>query len=216
MCGQSVHERLSKMGVIKSPEFTEIEKKHIKQNYEKYSHSGRLKELSSKMGRGKTSICRVARAMGLTNQRGKKDWTKIHGMSRHFLYPTWQAMIARCYNPKHGGYKWYGERGISVCEEWIKVPSKFIIWAINNGYTGNSKLQLDRINNDGDYTPSNCHFVTPKEQARNRRSNIRTEFNGFQKTIAEIAEITSLNRHTIRRRYHKGDRNEILIRPLQR
>jgi len=84
------------------------------------------------------------------------------------LYKCWQNMKTRCYNKKNKGYPNYGARGIKVCDEWQQfVP--FYKWAIANGY--DDDLELDRIDNDGSYTPDNCRFVTHTENNRNRRNN---------------------------------------------
>lgn len=70
------------------------------------------------------------------------------------LYSAWNSMVRRFTNPKDHKYYRYGARGISVCDEWAKNYQNFYIWSINNGYE--LGLSLDRINNDGDYKPSNC------------------------------------------------------------
>jgi len=83
-----------------------------------------------------------------------------HGMCNTRLYLTWKHMKYRCLNPKAKDYKYYGGRGIKVCEEWLEfIP--FMEWAYKNGY--NDELEIDRINNDGNYEPSNCQLVTRLE-----------------------------------------------------
>jgi hypothetical protein len=83
------------------------------------------------------------------------------------IFQVWKNMLCRCNNPKVRMYKWYGARGISVCDEWAKNYFAFQDWARKNGYRRG--LQLDRTENDGHYTPDNCRFVTAKVNQNNRR-----------------------------------------------
>lgn len=93
-----------------------------------------------------------------------------HGLSGHPLYNVHKNMIDRCHKQTDQAYCNYGARGISVCREWIGSLSSFIDWAENNGYQPG--LTIERINNDGNYEPSNCRWVTLAEQARNKRTNV--------------------------------------------
>lgn len=90
-----------------------------------------------------------------------------HGYSRHPLYKVFCGMKQRCYSPKSNVYPYYGGRGISICKEWLEDPVSFIRWGIENGYK--SGLQIDRIDNEQGYSPTNCRFVTPKDNLSNRR-----------------------------------------------
>ena len=82
------------------------------------------------------------------------------------IYKVWSEMRQRTENPKNAAYLNYGKRGIAVCKEW-KDAATFIDWALNNGYR--EGLELNRINNDGNYCPSNCNFVTHAENNHNKR-----------------------------------------------
>jgi len=84
------------------------------------------------------------------------------------LYILWESMKARCLNKNSSAYKWYGGRGISVCDEWRNNYPAFKFWAILNGYQDN--LTIDRINNNGNYIPKNCQWITGSENSK--KSNI--------------------------------------------
>lgn len=92
--------------------------------------------------------------------------TFIHGDSHTRLHNIWTGMLNRCRNPKVKRYECYGGRGITVCDEWHNYLS-FKKWALSNGYA--PELSIDRINVDGNYEPSNCRWITMREQAANRR-----------------------------------------------
>lgn len=83
----------------------------------------------------------------------------------HILYTAWRHMKARCHNKNHQNYHRYGGRGITVCDEWQSYL-KFKEWALNNDWK--KGLELDRIDNNGNYEPSNCQFTTHIKQMRNR------------------------------------------------
>ena len=88
----------------------------------------------------------------------------IHGASRTKIYGVWSAMLARCYNKNVFGFPWYGARGIKVCKRW----HTFANFLADMGLPPPS-MSLDRIDNDGDYKPSNCRWATPSQQAANSR-----------------------------------------------
>lgn len=91
---------------------------------------------------------------------------KTHGLSKHPIYSVWHNMNVRCNYKGFPAYKYYGGRGIKICQEWENVLV-FYEWAINNGYR--EGLTIDRINTNGNYTPDNCRFTTMKVQMNNRR-----------------------------------------------
>lgn len=92
--------------------------------------------------------------------------SRTHGQSNTRLYRIWHGMLDRCNNHNRHEYKYYGGRGITVCPEWMKFEP-FYEWSISHGYSDD--LTIDRIDNDGNYEPNNCRWVTMQVQTRNRR-----------------------------------------------
>lgn len=128
--------------------------------------------------------------------------TQKHGKSNSRLYHIWRDMKLRCYNAKQVGYNNYGVRGIVVCAEWLNNFKVFYDWAINNGYKDN--LQIDRINTNGNYEPSNCRWVTPLDNSNNKRNNRFITYKGETKTIAEWSKSTNIPYHLIWNRLRRG------------
>jgi len=108
-----------------------------------------------------------------------------HGMSRTRLERTWSGMIQRCTNPNHNRYKDWGGRGITVCDEW-KISSNFYQWAMGNGY--NDTLVIDREDNDGNYCPENCRFITRSLSNINRHK--RHDWGVFKQYNRFVVKIT--------------------------
>ena len=114
------------------------------------------------------------------------------------IYLAYKNMVSRCYNPKNVSYKHYGERGITVCNQWLNSKDSFVKWAIESGHGEN--LSLDRINNDKGYSPSNCKWSNMTEQLRNQRRNRIIKYKGVSKTISEWAEDIGIKADTLHRR----------------
>lgn len=104
-------------------------------------------------------------------------------------------MKQRCNSPKHTAYKNYGGRGIKICKEWEHDFKAFYDWSIANGY--NPELTLDRIDNNGNYEPSNCRWATIKEQSYNRRTNRNLTVYGITHTLEEWSKIMGFNSHHV-------------------
>lgn len=102
-----------------------------------------------------------------------------HGLRFHKLYRVWNSMKERCRNPNDKHYKDYGGRGIKVCDRWISCFKNFLddMGERPNGY------QIDRTNNDGNYEPDNCRWVTPKENHANRRCSKKNKPNNFAQDL---------------------------------
>jgi hypothetical protein len=150
----------------------------------------------SSLRRKFTSSC------GCLAKEKRKEATTKHGLAKSRLDNIYCKIKSRCLNPKEPSYKWYGARGITICDEWLQDKNKFFQWAINNGYKNN--LTIDRIDNNGNYEPNNCKWSSPKEQARNRRTNNVIEFQGEKHTITEWCEILGYKSSVIIARFKRG------------
>jgi hypothetical protein len=106
-----------------------------------------------------------------------------HGGKKDPLYQIWKGMKTRCYNSNNQNYARYGARGISVCSIWKTDYKAFSDWAYTNGYVPHMTM-IDRINNNGGYSPENCRFVSQKESANNTSKNILLTAFGETKTLA--------------------------------
>ena len=116
------------------------------------------------------------------------------------LYRVFNAMIERCSKSSAKNYHNYGGRGIKVCNEWIGNYQAFCDWALANGYK--KGLQIDRIDNNGNYEPSNCRWVTQKQNCNNTRFNRLLTCNGETHTMSEWSEITGISQTTLSYRIH--------------
>lgn len=123
-----------------------------------------------------------------------------HGMTGTKIYNVWKEMHRRClgYSRKTACYK---KRKISVCEEWNYVE-RFLKWAFENGYK--EGLQIDRIDNDKGYSPDNCHFVTPRQNANNRVNTVYIEYKGERLNLLDWSQKLGIHPHTIYTRLQRG------------
>lgn len=108
-----------------------------------------------------------------------------HGGYGTRLYSVWRGMVQRCTVPSFSQYMNYGGRGIRLWAEWLNF-SAFRTWALASGYT--DELTLERINNDGDYMPTNCAWIPKAQQAKNKRSNVRIQHNGVEYIATDLAK----------------------------
>lgn len=155
-----------------------------------------VKVSTSSLIKNKTKSC------GCFNRENIIKRNLKHNLSKTRLYKIWQGMKKRCYNVNSKTYKNYGGRGIIICQDWLNDFANFYDWAVNNGYTNN--LSIDRINVNGNYEPSNCRWITNKEQSNNKRNNHYITFDKETHTMAEWAKIYNINYKLLFSRLKKG------------
>lgn len=167
--------------------------------YECQCDCGKIKKV-----RSDSLVCGAIRSCGCLKK--EQDIINLsqttHGLSQTKIYKIWQGMKKRCELHNDKRYSDYGGRGIKVCEEWHDFIN-FYNWAIQNGYS--EDLTIDRIDNNGNYEPSNCRWSTNKEQANNRRTNINITIGNTTKTMTEWCDIFNLEYNVVNARYHRND-----------
>lgn len=132
----------------------------------------------------------------------------VHGGTGTRLYNVWNAIKQRCTNPNVKEFKHYGARGVSVCDEWLQSYEAFRKWALEHGYDETAPrgtCTIDRIDNDGNYSPDNCRIVDMKTQANNTRKNVKIQYSGKEMTLSEIARDIGVSRSTLWEHYKKGN-----------
>lgn len=146
---------------------------------------------ASTLATGRTSQCLScsAKASGTT-----------HGQTGTELYLRWRAMLARCENEKNPEWHNYGGRGIKICREWRTYEA----FARDMGPTFDPDLEIDRIDNDGNYEPGNCRWSTRQEQQNNRRNNHVIEWRGQVRTVTEWASLLGIKPNTLIYRLRRG------------
>lgn len=159
---------------------------------------------------GNTTSC------GCLNREKNAERLTKHGMSTTKLYSVRKSMISRCYNPNDKEYHNYGGRGITVCNEWRENKQAFFDYTKTLPHYGEKGYSLDRIDNELGYMPNNVRWVSMKEQANNRRTNIIVEYQDREMTLAEASELSGINYCTLKKRWHHGDRDEKLFRPVKK
>lgn len=146
---------------------------------------------------------------GCSKNKRISDRLKKHGMSKTRLFKVWRHMRERCYYPFHKSYKYYGGRGISVCDEWLGEDGfiNFYNWSIENGFDENAdymQCTIDRIDTNGNYEPSNCRFISIEEQCNNRRNNHWLEYQGERHTISQWSKLLEIPSSTLYKRTELG------------
>lgn len=161
----------------------------------------------SQLRSGSTKSC------GCLSRELSSSRNKTHGLYGTKIYKIWSGMKSRCRYSSCQDYKYYGGKGITYCEEWNDFTS-FYEWAIENGYQDG--LSLERINVKGNYEPSNCKWVTLREQRYNLTKSLKYTINEKTKCLAEWCEIYNVPYQTVYKRIKKQnlDIHEALTKPI--
>lgn len=147
--------------------------------------------IGSKLRSGHTKSCGCNRISNVAK-----------GCSKERLYRIWYKMKIRCYSETDEHYKWYGGRGIRVCDAWLNDFYTFKNWALKHGYS--ETLSIDRIDVNGNYCPENCRWVSQKIQCNNQTKNRRVTFENKEYTISQFAELLNYDYHTVINRLRLG------------
>lgn len=144
-------------------------------------------------GNSKSCGCLIKDVLRLRNQR--------HGFTKVPEFSVWRAMITRCTKPYAANYKYYGGRGIRVCDRWL---GSFQLFLSDMGSRPSPSFTLERINNDGNYEPSNCCWATRAAQYKNRRGARLIDFDGLSLTATEWGKRMGISEACLRYRLKAG------------
>ena len=159
--------------------------------------------LATNLTRGLTTSC------GCNLRRVAREKATTHGKRNTRLYVVWCNMRHRCYNENDSHYKYYGGRGISVCNEWLGKDGfqNFWDWAYSHGYDDSAprgQCTIDRIDVNGPYSPDNCRWITIVAQSRNRTDNKVLTLDGKTQTLVEWCEEYGISRFLVSERLNRG------------
>ena len=134
---------------------------------------------------------------------------RTKGLRYHPLYTIWKAMLYRCERPNTTYYCNYGGRGITVCDEWKDI-NNFIRDMYPTFIKG---LQIDRIENNGNYEPNNCRWITQQQNSNNRRTNRTVTYKGVTKTVAEWVRHTGIIEQVFSYRLNNWELDDVFNAP---
>ncbi len=136
---------------------------------------------------------------------------KASPKSKNKSYGVWRGMIGRCTKPKNSRYRYYGARGIKVCDRWMEYEN----FKADMGEPPPG-LWLERNNNDGHYEPTNCRWATPKEQGLNKRNTRCVDWMGFQIPMSKVCDVMGVKAETVRQRINRGWTEDEAVSPSKR
>ena len=142
------------------------------------------------------------RSCGCQKPETARQLFSKHGMTNTRLFKIWSCMKSRCYYTRDNDYKYYGARGITVCDEWLYDFKAFATWALSHGYT--KYLTIDRINFNGNYEPSNCRWATSLEQSNNKRGLHMITINCKTQSMAMWCRKLGVNYDMVKSRIRNG------------
>ena len=158
---------------------------------------------------GKETIVRsTSLRKGQIESCGCRSKSRKHGLHRHKLYNVWQGLKTRCNNPNSNRFKYYGGKGIKVCEEWLEF-NNFFNWAVTHGYK--EGLTLDRLDSEKGYSLDNCQWVDYKHQNSHKSNQKRILYGGREFTLKEATRIAQVPLTTIYRRLRRGMSHKDII-----
>jgi len=159
-------------------------------------------------------VCGNTKSCGCLHKEITGNAHRTHGMRHTPEYSTWCRMRNRCYRKTDNSYGRYGARGIIVCESWRDSFQNFFN---DMGRRPSQSHSIDRIENNGPYSPENCKWSTKYEQASNKRSNIHVTLGSKSKTVAMWAREFNINQFTVYQRIRRGwTPTEALTRPVRK
>jgi len=142
----------------------------------------------------------ISKSCGCFSREMASKRLKKYENTDHYLYKTWMGMKLRCESKSSGMYKYYGERGIKICDRWKNYDNFY-----NDMIGGYKKgLTIDRINCNGDYEPPNCRWATMTDQANNKSTTIYVTFCGETKPLAEMCRKYKADYQRTWKRLHRG------------
>lgn len=155
----------------------------------------------------------MGRDMKRNNNPSFKHGHAPRGVKRPNIYRRWQHMIQRCHNPNDKDYPNYGGRGITVCDRWRYDFSAFLT---DMGTPAGKEWTLDRIDNDGPYSPENCRWATVKQQSNNTRRTVMLTIKGITRPLSEWSAVSGISKATIsfRIKHRNMTHEEAVFSPL--